>query len=537
MCNFAAEINPIYVMYRIRRILYVCALMLLPLQMSAQYFLGDDEEEREKNAHIKIDIEAQASMSKGKTPLWLNANKYGLSSLKGFNGYVRASAIHEMKPYDSDEEKPFDYAYGVDLAAAYGYTSTVIIQQAYGEVRWLRGKLTVGSKNWKMELKDNELSSGSQTLGKNARPVPQVRLALDEYWSIPGTKGIVNLKGHIAYGMLTDQNWQKDFTNQQSKYVEKGLYHSKAGFLKIGNAMQPLSLTLGVEMATMFGGTSYIPNADGTTTVIKNESNLKAFWNAFLPTSGGGEVVETTYQNVAGNMLGSWVARLEYKNDYWSLAAYLDHFFEDHSGMFFLDYNGYGTGEEWQQKKERKYFLYKFKDMMVGFEYKKKLGSAVDAFVFETIYSKYQSGPIYHDHTSTIPDHICGNDNYYNHYILTPWQHWGQVIGNPLYQSPIYNDDGVNEVRDNRFFALHLGVGGHPTDNISYRFLATYQDALGTYSKPYEEGYRKNVSLMAEATYEFPKHWQVTGAIGMDRGNVLGNNFGGQITVRKTFYK
>ena len=37
---------------------------------------------------IEYKAEAQASVSDGTTPLWLNANKYGLSSLEKTNGYL-----------------------------------------------------------------------------------------------------------------------------------------------------------------------------------------------------------------------------------------------------------------------------------------------------------------------------------------------------------------------------------------------------------------------------------------------------------------
>lgn len=531
--------HPIKLIYTYNMIKYLLAISLffLPSFAFAQYFDEEDEDEIADRAYLKIDVEAQASLSDGKTPLWLNANKHGLSSLEGTNGYLRASAIHELKPFDDEEEKPFDYGYGLDIAAAYGFTSTLVIQQAYGEVRWLRGKLTVGSKNWGMELRDNQLSSGAQTLGINARPVPQVRVAIDEFWPIPGTKGILNLKGHIAYGKMTDNNWQKDFTGEKTKFVENGLYHSKAGYLRIGKDFSNLSLTLGAEMVSMFGGTSHnILLGDGNLHSFDNGSGIKAFWNAFIPTSSEGEVSESTYQNVAGNMLGSWVARLDYSNDYWSTALYFDHFFEDQSSMFFLDYDGYGKGEEWNVAKDRRYFKYKLKDMQLGFEWKKKLPSAIDAIVLEYIYSKYQSGPIYHDHTNTYPDHLGGKDDFYNNYMQTPYQHWGQVLGNPLYLSPIYNNDGLLEVKNNRLFALHLGVGGHISDELTYRVLTSFQDALGTYDKPYN-GYKKSFNFLAEASYNFPKHWKVTAAVGLDRGNVHGNNTGAQITVRKTIYK
>jgi hypothetical protein len=55
------------------------------------------------------------------------------------------------------------------------------IQQAYLDVRWRKAMLTVGSKEQPMEQKNQELSSGSQCLGINSRPVPQVRLSLPDF--------------------------------------------------------------------------------------------------------------------------------------------------------------------------------------------------------------------------------------------------------------------------------------------------------------------------------------------------------------------
>ena len=106
-----------------------------------------------------------------------------------------------------------------------------------------------------MELKNSELSSGSQTLGINARPIPQVRIALPDYWTIPYTKNWLAVKGHIAYGMTTDDGWQKDFTKQEMRYNEHTLYHSKAGYLKVGPGK--LTAELGLEMACQFGGKIY----------------------------------------------------------------------------------------------------------------------------------------------------------------------------------------------------------------------------------------------------------------------------------------
>lgn len=481
---------------------------------------------------LRYKVEMQAALSDNKTPLWLNANKYGLSSLDECNGYVRAAV---SRPLKTDSAYRWGIGWCADVAAACNYTSTVVVQQAYVEGRWLKGVLTVGSKEWPMELKNNELSSGAQTFGKNARPVPQVRVALPGYWEIPFLNGWVGLKGHIAYGRMTDDGWQHEFTGKQSRYADNVLYHSKAGYLKIGNDYRfcPFSLELGLEMASTFGGVSYQPQGDGTMAKLVNATDFNAYWQALVP--GGAEANETKYKNVEGNQLGSWLIRLNYQADRWRLSVYADKYFEDHSSMFNLDYDGYGEGEEWNKRKKNRYLLYDFKDMLLGFELNMDYGYWIRNVVFEYIYTKYQSGPVYHDHTQSISDHIGGNDDFYNHSVFTGWQHWGQVMGNPLFRSPIYNDNGQIYVMDNRFTAFHLGLSS-TIDNVHYRLLATWQNGLGTYKSPYTRR-RENFSVLAEVGYSFDGRlsgWSLTGACGMDHGKILGNNYGFQLTVSKT---
>ena len=512
-------------------------LVLFLLQIVTPLFAQDFDED--KKGYIPLakgleyDIEMQSTFSEGRTPLWLNANKYGLSSLDNTNGYLRAGVF---RPLRTDSARRWGMGYGLDVAVPYNFTSDFVVQQAFVEGRWLHGVITVGSKEYPMELKNNLLSSGSQTLGINARPIPQVRIALPEYWTLPFAKGWLHLKGHIAYGRMTDDRWQHEFTNRKNKYADDVLFHSKAGYLKIGNedVFCPFSLELGLEMAATFGGTAYRPDGKGGMTVLKGDTGLGAYWNAFVP--GGYDTGETTYQNVEGNHVGSWLIRMNWDTDMWRFSVYADKYFEDHSAMFQLDYDGYGQGEEWDEKKKSRYVLYDFKDIMLGMELNIKYDRWINDVVFEYIYSKYQSGPIYHDHTNTISDHIGGRDNFYNHSIYTGWQHWGQVIGNPLYRSPIYNEDGTIMVKDNRFMAFHLGIDGRPFPRFMYRVLASWQEGLGTYDEPYENK-RNNFSLLVEGEYAFCgkllNGWKVKGGYGMDLGAILGDNYGFQVTVSK----
>ena len=46
---------------------------------------------QQKKGEFEYSAETHGSFSHGKTPLWLNANKYGLSSLDETNGYIRGT--------------------------------------------------------------------------------------------------------------------------------------------------------------------------------------------------------------------------------------------------------------------------------------------------------------------------------------------------------------------------------------------------------------------------------------------------------------
>ena len=179
--------------------------------------------------------------------------------------------------------------------------------------------------------------------------------------------------------------------------------------------------------------------------------------------------------------------------------------------------------------------MYSLKDMMFGAQFDMKYGTWLRSLVLEYIYTKYQSGPYNHDRTQNIGDHIAGIDDYYNHSIYPGWQHWGQVMGNPLYRSPIYNTDGIINVNNNRFYAFHFGMEGSPTKCLDYRVLTTYQKGWGTYGNPFLKAY-DNFSFLVEAKYKFRHNWTVKGGYAMDFGSekMYGHNAGFQLTVTKS---
>lgn len=472
---------------------------------------------RDNTRRLLQDIEYKAeavgtfSFNSRHTPLWLNSNKYGLGGVKESNGHIRAGVFRN---YGNDSTRKWKIGYGADLAVAYNYTGDFIVQQLYTDFGYKKLFLSVGAKERHANLKNDELSSGSQTFGINARPIPEVRIELPEYISISNKCKWFALRGHIGYGITTDGNWQKSFSSKGNRYTKKVLYHSKSGFVRIGNEkLFPVVFEGGVEMAATFGGRYY----DGNGNSVNMYNGLKDFYDVFFVK--GYDYGETIYKNAKGNTVGSWLFSLKYKGENWAARLYYDHFFEDHSAMF------------WQ---------YGWKDGMYGAEFTLPYNRFISSLVYEYIYTKYQSGPIYHDQTQSIKDQISATDNYYNHELYSGWQHWGQAIGNPLYISPIYNSNGMLTFWGNRFSAHHIGLCGNPINSLHYKMLFTYSQQLGTYKNPYEDK-KYQRSFLCELTYS-PRNigklktngWSAMAAFALDRGSATGNNTGFQITIRKS---
>jgi len=454
-------------------------------------------------------VQMQATLDDGFAPLWLNANRYGRTDVKGTGGHIAFGLFHSA---ESDSLRKWRIGYGLELLLTANYGVRFYVQQAFADFDYKRIRLSVGSKERLPQMKNPELSSGSQTFGINARPIPEMRFELPEYLPLARWAAI---KGHFGYGILTDGRWQRDYVDTSAgyHYSRRAFYHSKAGYLRLGNSDRfPLVFEGGLEMACIFGG--IIHRADlGNGGETKLKTGIKDFIKAIY--SGGSDITDGDYPNSQGNTVGSWLLSLKYEGNGWAMRAYYDHYFEDHSQMF------------WQ---------YGWLDGLIGLEFTLPKNPAATTFVYEHLRTTYQSGPIYHDQTEDISTQISAADNYYNHSLCAGWQHWGQAIGNALYTSPIYYANGSLAFTGNRFVAHHFGLCGDPLPTLHYRLLYSYMSNYGNYNRPYPEPRYLN-SFLAEVRYSPTRFrgWSATAAFGLDRGRQIGNNTGGQLTLTKTF--
>lgn len=477
-----------------------------------------------ENLMYKVEV-SSAGATGEYAPLWMSANRYGLSSVSPCSGYLRAGI---ERPIESDLGGPWRFGYGADVAFAAGYTSCVIPQQVFAEVEYRNVRLELGQKEREMPMLNDELSTGGMTFSNNYRPVPQARIGIPHWCNISGRSHFLAIKGHVAYGMLTDGRWQRKFATMNGHhnlYAQNVLYHSKALYFRLGRPEGlPLSGVFGLEMIGEFGGKAYNLNDRGGTDNDNFQSNqvlshtFKDFWHAFIP--GGSDVNDGDYANVAGNQLGSWVFSLDWSQADWGVRAYYDHFFEDHSQMF---------------------FQYGWRDHLLGLEATLPSNRFVSTILYEHLNTTDQSGAVYHDITAEMPYPVYGLDQYYSHHVYGAFQHWGQVMGNPLILSPIYNDRNAIHNQQYRIYAYHnrvrahhIGLSGHPTSEVSWRMLFTHQHSLGAYSTNIEDV--KATHLLLEAAYEpnALRDWRFAVGFSHTGGSLMGNTQGLQVTIRKT---
>lgn len=80
---------------RTTALLMCCLLCACGIKAQAQ----SEAHERAKllGHNVSYKVEGQSTFSDHDSPLWLNANKYGLSSVSGNNGYIRVGAFRSTE--------------------------------------------------------------------------------------------------------------------------------------------------------------------------------------------------------------------------------------------------------------------------------------------------------------------------------------------------------------------------------------------------------------------------------------------------------
>lgn len=454
---------------------------------------------------LTYEIETRASFAGGEnTPFWLISNIDGLGSPQFNNGYVRGKVIVPLK-----DSKKFNWGAGVDIADGWHLPAAFSIRQLYAEMHYRALYIGIGSKNFSSDYNDRLLSSGDLLFSGNSMAIPQVKIGTNGFAPFWGTKGWFSVKAYLSYGYFTDSNWQKNWIAPGSNRTSGVLFCGRGLWFRFGNDRKfPLTADIGINMGTQFGGKVYKNN-----TIINMPSKFIDWIKAFVPLPGNEDTPEDEQTNVQGNMAGEYNIAINYApTPDWNLSLYYEHYFEDHSQMF-LEYGVW-------------------KDGLWGIKIEFPENRFISKMVYEFVYTKDQTGSVLHNTTPEIPEQVSGQDGYFDHYLYGPWQNWGMSLGTPLAISPLYNRNHILFMYDTRFSAHHFGVEGKPIPGLDWRLLMTFTNNLGTYFRPFPYA-MNNYSGLLEVNYIIPplKGLFVKGAIAWDKGKLLGNNFGGIVSI------
>lgn len=516
---------------KIRLMALLAAAMLWPTRVAAaDPELSPDEAaallSARNDAGERINCEAEAifNASSGDfAPYYISANRHGILTQKS-DALLCLRAVKHL-----DLKPRFSYAYGAEFLTGFSDKvdyqrydpdtksffnhaegpAAIWLQQLYGEVKYRGVFLTVGLKQHESALLDFDLSSGDLVESGNSRPIPEARIGFVDFQDIPFTNGWVQIQGEIAYGKFTDNDWMRHHFNYYNWHINTGaLYNYKRCYFRT-NPAQPVSVTVGMQAAGQFGGTTVKYRKGEEVSREKNSAKIKDFFNMLIPSRNNG----SDYYD--GNSLGSWDLMVRYRfNSGATLKAYMQKPWEDGSGIGCM--NGF--------------------DGLWGVEYSAAQSDAIIAgAVIEYLDFTNQSGPIHwspdDNPGTTITSNATGGDEYYNNYQYNSYMNYGMSIGSPLLRSPIYNRDGYMAYVDNRVRGFHAGVKGR-IGRVDYRLLGGYRKGWGDGRIPTVSS-REDTSMLLEGSYALPQMpaLRIKAQLAFDAGSMYGDNFGGCLTV------
>ena len=457
---------------------------------------------------ITYDLATEVAVGSGDyTAYQLSTNRYHVLATRPNTAYLRGAVNVEHQLAED-----WKLSGAVDVIASVHADHKAYQQQCYVNLSWKDFFLEAGARELKPVLRDPLLSSGALTKGNNAKPVPQVHVGTNGFWTVPYTKGWLQIDADFGYGKLMDSDYRERQFNREGSgnwhYATGAYYHQKHLYFRT-NPEKTFFVTAGIEHVAQFGGTGYSTET-GEMVAKKKAANLKAFWKVILPVGDSNYFENDAMEDwVYGNHIGSMTIQLGWNiNKDHQIQAYVDDIFEDGSGM--------RKGNGW--------------DGLYGLQYKNKAEGRqyVRGAVVEYLQTTNQSGPIHWDSgdfpkpiRSQITDLVTGDDNYYNHMFYGPYAHYGMTQGNALLVSPIYNKDGFADFRDNRIKAWHVAVNGNITDRLSYLVKGSYREGWGTYANPLPQKHHSFDAIL-QGSYTLGS-WQFSGAYAFDKGNIYGD--------------
>lgn len=467
--------------------------------------------------------EQAVSISSGDyLPYFMAANRHGVLSPQGSQGYIRGAIAYRSQR----EDRKFYCSAGADLI---GYASThydyyrspFYLQQIYAEIGGGQYFITLGSKEQPARFVDDVLSSGNMTWSGNTRPIPGLHIGTRDFVKMFIIADLLESSFDFFYGKMLDGPYNNARFDRYEALGEAGplrasaaegaYIHRKSIFLRTPSRL-PFYVTAGVEHAALFGGTiRHIDGQwDGTRQEVRFDQSCK-WGNALL--GGEGHVDD------ALNHLMTIDARMDYTADRYSFGLYKQHYTDDLNSKSFSH----------------------FADGLWGMELKFRRFPWLERLVVEYIRTDSQG-----DNTEALRKISQGEEplmedfasDFYQDERFGSYSYYGMMCGHPMIASPIYNADGYTGLYHNNIRGFHLGASGQLNRDLTFVLKCCNIQSTGN---PWTSAIAQlagenipsysNTSVHLEMTYSHG-NWDFTSQLSIDHGDLLGDNYGFGISAR-----
>lgn len=454
-------------------------------------------------------------------PFFMTANRNGVLSPQGSQGYIRSAVAYKHQK----EDKKFYWGAGADLigyASSHDdyYRNNAYLQQIYAEIGGGQYFLTLGSKERPARFVNPELSSGNMAWSNNMRPIPGIHFGTNDFVKMFIIADLLESSFDLFYGKMLDGRYNRGRFDQyallgnegplRASGVEGAYLHRKSVFVRTPSKM-PFYVTAGIEHIAIFGGK--IRHIDGVWDPSREMVyfNQTCKWgNALFGGEGNTED--------ALNHLMTLNVRLDFKHEKFSLAAYKQHYTDDLNSKSFTNYA----------------------DGLWGVELKLRRTPWLENLVIEYIKTNSQG-----DNTQALQKLQAGEEvtvedfasDFYQDERFGAFSYYGMLCGNPMIASPIYNADQYPGLLHNNIQGFHLGASGAFCRDLAYKVKYC---SITSEGNPWASAMEHlagrsttksgNDSFLLELTYNY-SDWEFSSQISLDRGELLGNNFGFGLTA------
>ena len=424
---------------------------------------------------INGNIESTAILSnKKEIPFWFHTNtNYALGEL------TNLSATGELNA--SLNYSSFKINAGAAVFGRDGVENNVQRRDLYlqFENSWLLA--TLGAKKQKEALDGLSATNQNFLWSGNARPIPGVLFEANNPLKVSKTFGVDWGIGHYQ---LND-----------NRYVENTRVHYKRlGLITTFNENH--KLTARVQHFAQWGGNSPFHG--------DLKDGFRDFIKIFFASNSKEIGFEGEYNNAIGNHLGTYLLNYEFKNALGEFSVYLEHPFEDGSGMR----------------------LANFPDGVWGLYFKPKSQKIISSILYEYIDTLDQSGE----------SEVSGRDTYFGNGIYrSGWTYEENIIGVPfiLFDKNVKINGENTAFISNRSQVHHFAVLGE-FSKFQWKFKSTYAKYLGTYGRPLSPEWKYWYNY-GSLSYKTEKLGTFTVLGGIDFSNVSDTRVAGGIEYSYAF--